>query len=83
MDNEEEQESQALIPIDTRNMKKDDERRLEILHYQREVVDVLYAWAQTPRVIAAPTNLIPSEPIAEPTRPALDASIEERIIYHQ
>ena len=72
-----------LATIDTRNMKKDDERRLEILHYQREVVDVLYAWAQTPRVIAAPTNLVPSEPIAEPTRPALDASIEERIIYHQ
>ncbi len=72
-----------LATIDTRNMKKDDERRLEILHYQREVVDVLYAWAQTPRVIAAPTNLVPSEPITEPTRPDPDASIEEWIIYHQ
>ena len=56
---------------------------LEILHYQREVVDVLYAWAQTPRAIAAPTNLVPSEPITKPTRPDPDAPIDEWIEYHR
>ncbi|GAC1349221.1 MAG: hypothetical protein NVS4B12_21870 [Ktedonobacteraceae bacterium] len=71
-----------LATIDTRNMKKDDERRLEILHYQREVVDILYAWAQTPRAIATPTSLVPSEPITEPTRPAPDATLADWHEYH-
>ena len=72
-----------LATIDTRRMEKEDERRLEILRYQREVVDVLYAWASTPQAIAAPTDLIPVEPIIEPTRPTPDASLNEWIEYHQ
>jgi len=72
-----------LATIDTRRMDKDDPRRAEILAYQRDAVDALYAWASTPRAIAAPTDLVPAEPITQPARPASDASIEEWIIYHQ
>ncbi len=72
-----------LATIDTRRMAKDDPNRLEILDYQRRAVAALFAWASAPRAIAAPTNLVPSEPIAEPARPAPDASIEEWITYHQ
>jgi len=72
-----------LATIDTRRMDKDDPRRVEILAYQRDAVDALYTWASTPRAIAAPTNLVPAEPISQPTRPAPDASIEEWIEYHQ
>lgn len=66
-----------LATIDTRRMDKEDPRRAEILAYQREAVDALYAWASTPRAIAAPTHLVPAEPITQPARPAPDASIEE------
>jgi hypothetical protein len=56
--------------IDTRRMEKDDPRRLAIIQYQREAVDVLYTWAATPLAREAPsTKLVPSEPIVEPTRP--------------
>ncbi len=71
-----------LATIDTRRMDKDDPRRVEILAYQRDVVDALYAWASAPRAIAAPTNLIPSEPVIEPTRPAPDATLAEWHEYH-
>ena len=48
------------------------------LLYQREAVDVLYAWAAAPGVIEASSKkLMPSEPIVEPTRPAADASLAE------
>jgi hypothetical protein len=70
-----------LATIDTHRVK-DTEKRLEILHYQREAVDALYTWAQAPRAIAAPTNLVPSEPITEPTRPAPDATLAEWHEYH-
>jgi hypothetical protein len=72
-----------LATIDTRRMDKDDPRRAEILAYQREAVDALYAWASAPRKIAAPADLVPAEPISQPARPAPDASIEEWIFYHQ
>ena len=72
-----------LATIDTRRMEKEDPRRAEILAYQRDAVDALYAWASSPRTIAAPTNLVPAEPVTQPTRPAQDASIEEWIVYHQ
>jgi hypothetical protein len=72
-----------LATIDTRRMDKADPRRAEILAYQRDAVDALYAWASTPRTIAAPTNLVPAEPITKPSRPAPDASIEEWMMYHQ
>lgn len=72
-----------LATIDTRRMEKSDPKRLEILEYQHHAVDALYAWASAPRVISAPTKLIPSEPITEPARPSPDASVNEWIIYHQ
>ena len=57
---------------------KDDPRRLAIVQYQREAVDVLYAWAAQSQVREAPsTKLVPSEPIVEPTRPAADASLAD------
>jgi hypothetical protein len=59
-------------------MEKDDPRRLAIVQYQREAVDVLYAWAAAPGVIEAPSKkLMPSEPIVEPTRSAANASLAE------
>jgi P22_AR N-terminal domain len=72
-----------LGTIDTRRMKKDDPKRLEILHYQRKVVDVLYAWAQSPKAIAAPTNLVPAELITKPTAPADNAALEDWREYHR
>lgn len=72
-----------LATIDTRRMDKDDPRRVEILAYQRNAVDALYLWASAPRAIAAPTDLVPAEPISQPARPATDAPLEEWIIYHQ
>jgi len=73
-----------LATIDTRRMKKDDERRLEILNYQRNAVDALYAWAASaPRAIAAPPNLVPAEQITKPTPPADDASLDEWREYHR
>lgn len=71
-----------LATIDTKRVK-DTEQRLEILHYQKGAVAALFAWASSPRTIAAPANLVLSEPVTEPARPAPDASIEEWIIYHQ
>jgi P22_AR N-terminal domain len=71
-----------LATIDTRRMDKDDPRRTEILAYQRDAVDALYAWASTPRAIAVPTNLVPAEPITQPTRPAPDASLPEWHEYY-
>jgi len=73
-----------LATIDTRRMAKDDPNRLEILDYQRRAVAALFAWAaSTPKTIAAPTNLVPSEPIIEPVRPAPDASLDDWIEYHR
>jgi hypothetical protein len=64
-------------------MEKNDPKRREILEYQHHAVNALYVWASTPRVIAAPTNVVPAEPITQPARPAPDASIEEWIYYYQ
>jgi hypothetical protein len=72
-----------LATIDTRRMDRADPRRAEILAYQRDAVDALYAWASTPRTIASPAKLVPSEPIAEPVAPGPDASNDDWIIYHQ
>jgi hypothetical protein len=53
------------------------------LLYQREVVDVLYAWAATPKVRETPSKkLVPSEPIVEPTRSAAEASLAEWHEYY-
>lgn len=72
-----------LATIDTRKMAKDDPRRLEVLNYQRHVVDALYQWAQSPKVIEAPTNLVSAERITKPTRPSDDADLDEWSEYHQ
>lgn len=71
-----------LATIDTKRVK-DTEQRLEILHYQKGAVSALFAWASSHKAVAAPANLVPAEPITEPTRPAPDASIDEWIVYHQ
>jgi len=56
-----------LAGIDVK--KVSEEVRPDLIHYQREVVDVLYAWAQTQKTLPAPTNLVPSEPIPQPVPP--------------
>jgi hypothetical protein len=48
-----------LAGIDAKRVRE--EIRPDIIRYQREVVDVLYAWAQAPKV--APTALVPAEQI--------------------
>jgi len=55
----------------------------EILRYQQEAVDALYTWAQAPRAISAPTNLVPAEPITKPTTPADDAPLDVWREYYQ
>lgn len=69
-----------LLGIDPNRARP--EMREEILRYQREAVDVLYAWAQTPRAVAAPQSLVPAEQITEPARPALDAPLAEWREYY-
>ena len=65
-----------LAGIDPKRVRP--EVQTEVLRYQREVVDVLYAWAQTPRT----TAVVPSEPITEPERPADDAALSEWRDYY-
>jgi hypothetical protein len=72
-----------LATIDTRRMGKDDPRRLEILNYQRNAVDALYAWAQSPKAHAAPTSLVPAEQINKPSPPAEDADLDAWREYHR
>ena len=68
-----------LATLDTRRMEKDNPRRLEILQYQREVVDVLYEWASTRK----PQTLVPAEPIDRPAVPGPGATPEMWLEYHQ
>jgi hypothetical protein len=72
-----------LATIETRRMEKDDPKRLEILAYQRRAVTALFTWASSQKAVATPSNLVPSEPIIEPTRPAPDASLDDWIEYHR
>jgi hypothetical protein len=72
-----------LATIETRRMEKEDPKRLEILEYQRRAVAALFSWASSQKALAAPSNLVPSEPIIEPMRPAPDASLDDWIEYHQ
>jgi P22_AR N-terminal domain len=67
-----------LAGIDPKRVRE--EVRTEVLRYQREVVDVLYAWAQTPRV--GSTAVVPAEPVAEPVRPADDAALADWREYY-
>ena len=68
-----------LATIDTRRMDKDNPQRLEILQYQREVVDVLYEWAS----MRKPQKLVPAEPITRPETPGRGATPDMWIEYHQ
>lgn len=62
-----------LAGIDPKRVRE--EIRPEILRYQREVVDVLYVWAQSPKAVTAPQGLVPAEPISKPEVPADDAGL--------
>jgi P22_AR N-terminal domain len=70
-----------LAGIDPKRVRE--EIRPEILRYQREVVDVLYAWAQSPKVADPPTALVPAEQIVKPAPPADDAGLEVWREYHR
>ena len=71
-----------LAGIDLKRVRQ--EIRPEILRYQREVVDVLYALEQSPKAMAAPTGLVPVEQIAKPEVPTDDAGLDAwREYYHR
>ena len=61
---------------------KCDERRAEILEYQRNAVDALYRWAQSIR-IKGRAGLIESEPIEKPATPDKDASLPQWQHYYE
>ena len=68
-----------LAGIDAKRVRE--EIRPDIIRYQREVVDVLYAWAQTQKTPS--TNLVPAEPISQqPVRPTQDAPLTEWREYY-
>jgi len=69
-----------LAGIDPKRVRA--EIRPDIIRYQREVVDVLYAWAQTQKTLPGATDIVPSEPITQPARPAQDAPLAEWREYH-
>lgn len=68
-----------LAGIDTKRVR--DEIRPDIIRYQREVVDVLYAWAQSPKT--TPTDLAPTEHLKQPIMPVQNASALAWVEYHQ
>src|SRR5258706_6072217 len=70
-----------LAGIDPRRVRE--EIRPEILRYQREVVDVLYAWAQSPKAVVAPPGVVPAEHIRKPEVPADDANLDAWREYHR
>jgi hypothetical protein len=70
-----------LAGIDPKRVRE--EVRPEILRYQREVVDVLYAWAQSPKAIAAPAGLVPAGQIIQPIPPTEDAGLDAWREYHR
>ena len=71
-----------LATIDTRRMDRGDERRAEILDYQRNAVDALYRWAQSLRREGR-AGLIESEPIEKPATPEKDAGLQEWQHYYE
>src|SRR5437660_5963560 len=98
MSDEQEQDSSPLVPIEQQTIifygkplwlagidpkRVREEIRPEILRYQREVVDVLYAWAQSPKVTDPPATLVPAEQIIKPVPPADDAGLEVWREYHR
>ena len=71
-----------LATIDTRRMERGDERRAEILEYQRNAVDALYRWAQSLRS-GGRAGLIEAEPIEKPATPDRDAGLPEWQHYYE
>lgn len=72
-----------LATIDTRRMEKNDPRRQEILGYQRNAVDALYAWAASIKEAPISTELVSDEPISKPEIPAQGASPQEWLAYNR
>jgi hypothetical protein len=70
-----------LAGIDPRRVRE--EIRPEILRYQREVVDVLYVWAQSPKAVVVPPGLVPAEHIMKPEVPSDDANLDAWREYHR
>ena len=71
-----------LAGIDPRRVRE--EMRPEILRYQREVVDVLYTWAQSSKAMKEPAGLVSVEQITKPEVPTDDAGLDAwRDYYHQ
>jgi hypothetical protein len=58
-----------------------EEKRAAILAFKREAADVLYRHFSQPRQQLTP--LVPSEPIAQPTTPAIDAPRDIWRAYHR
>jgi hypothetical protein len=63
------------------------EKRAAILAFKREAADVLYRHFSGQAALSAATTdatvLVPSEPVAQPERPAAEAERGEWITYHQ
>ena len=74
-----------LAGIDPKRVRE--EIRPDILRYQREVVDVLYAWAQTSKTPAAVAEgqtsyLVPAEPVTTPLKPEQGGTLEQWREYY-
>ncbi|HEU5376071.1 MAG TPA: phage antirepressor N-terminal domain-containing protein [Ktedonobacteraceae bacterium] len=72
-----------LATIDTRRMEKEDPRRLEILEYQRNAVDALYAWATSIQEASISPLLVSDEPISKPEVPPQGATPQEWLAYNR
>src|SRR5215469_5013488 len=72
-----------LATIDTRRMEKNDPRRQEILEYQRNAVDALYAWAASMKEAPISTELVSDEPINKPEIPAQGATPQAWLAYNR
>ncbi len=70
-----------LAGIDPRRVRE--EMRPEILRYQREAVDVLYTWAQSPKAMKEPAGLVPAEQITKPEVPTDDAGLDAWREYYR
>lgn len=72
-----------LATIDTRKMEKDDEKRLEILNYQKHAVEALYAWAQSISEGNMSATVVPDRPVPVPVNPGPEAQLAEWKQYHE
>ncbi len=84
-----------LATIDAKRVRE--EIRPDIVRYQKEAVDALYMWAQSPRVVASSSQqrmiaaqtittssvVFPAELAGPMQEPGLDASHTDRATYHE